>query len=107
MNAPRSRFSPRRKALAVAVLLLLAAMLALRLTGIAGFNGTQPREMDWNDDGLATRAEIVQGYTVIAVDETREGARTCRRYAWLRDREAPIRVECRVEFGDGAGEASQ
>ncbi len=97
--AARSRFSPRRKALLVAILLLMAAMLVLRLMGIAGFNGTQPRGMDWNDDGVATRDEILQGYTIIAVHETREGPRTCRHYARLRDREAPFRVECRVEFG--------
>jgi hypothetical protein len=95
----RARFSPRRKALLAAVLLALGAMTALRLMGIAGFNGTQPREMDWNDDGVATGAEIVQGYTVIGIHETREGQRTCRHYARLRDRQAPFRVECRVEFG--------
>jgi hypothetical protein len=95
----RARFSPRRKALMAAVLLALAAMTALRLMGIAGFNGTQPREMDWNDDGVATGAEIVQGYTLIAIHETREGQRTCRHYARLRERQVPFRVECRVEFG--------
>jgi len=103
----RSRFSPRRKVLLVAVLLLLATMLALRFMGIAGFNGTQPREMDWNDDGVATGDEILQGYTIVAIRETREGTRTCRQYARLRDRQAPFRVECRVEFGKQDGEAGQ
>lgn len=103
----RSRFSPRRKALLAAVLLALVAMSALRLMGIAGFNGTQPREMDWNDDGVATGDEIVQGYTIIAIHETREGPRTCRHYARLRDRQAPFRVECRVEFGKQDAEAGQ
>lgn len=91
----------------MAVLLLLATMLALRFMGIAGFNGTQPREMDWNDDGVATRDEILQGYTIIAIRETREGERTCRQYARLRDREAPFRVACRVEFGEQGGDAGQ
>lgn len=95
---PRPRFSPRRKALLGAVLLMLAAMLVLRLMGVAGFNGTQPRQMDWNDDGVATRAEIVQGYTIVAVRETREGRRSCRHYARLRDPQTPFRVECRVEL---------
>ncbi|HRN61573.1 MAG TPA: hypothetical protein PK743_03205 [Luteimonas sp.] len=107
MNAAKSRFSPRRKALLAAVVLLLLAMAVLRLLGIAGFNGAQPRDMDWNDDGVASRAEIVQGYTVIAVEETREGPRTCRRYVRLRDRESPIRVECRVEFGNSDDERGQ
>ncbi|WP_202839504.1 EF-hand domain-containing protein [Luteimonas saliphila] len=106
MSTARPRFSPRRKALLAFVVLLLAAMLVLRLLGIAGFNGTAPEGMDWNDDGVASRAEIVQGYTVIAVDETREGPRSCRRYVHLRDRETPFRVECRVEFAnDGDGQA--
>jgi hypothetical protein len=103
----RARFSPRRKALLAAVLLLLGAMFALRMIGVAGFNGTQPREMDWNDDGVATRDEILQGYTIIAIHETREGARTCRHYARLRDRSAPFRVECRVEFGKPDGQSAQ
>ncbi len=99
----RPRLSPRRKLLFAVLLLVMAAMLALRLMGIAGFNGTEPGGMDWNDDGVASRGEIVQGYTIIAVHDTREGARTCRHYARLRDREAPFRVECRVEFpGDGS-----
>jgi len=98
---PRARFSPRRKALLAAVLLALAAMLVLRLLGVAGFNGTQPQEMDWDEDGVASRAEIVQGYTIVAVRETREGARTCRHYARMRDRQAPFRVECRVDFRAG------
>ena len=103
----RSRFSPRRKALLAAVLLALAAMFALRLMGIAGFNGTQPREMDWNDDGVASRDEILQGYTIIAIEETREGPRTCRHYSRLRDRQAPFRVACRVEFGEQDAQTGQ
>ena len=94
----RPRFSPRRKALLGAVLLMLAVMLALRLMGVAGFNGTQPRQMDWNDDGVATREEIVQGYTIVGVRETSEGRRSCRHYARLGDRDNPFRVECRVEL---------
>src|SRR5690606_40775411 len=69
----RARFSPRRKALLAAVLLALAAMTALRLVGIAGFNGTQPREMDWNDYGVATCNEIWQGYSVHAIHVSRVG----------------------------------
>jgi len=101
VNAPRPRFSPRRKALLVAVLALLAAMLALRFLGIAGFNGTQPREMDWNGDGVADQAEIVQGFTVVAVQARQEGRRTCRSYARLGAPDAVLRVDCRVEVSGG------
>ena len=101
MSFARARFSPRRKVLLGMVLLAMVAMLVLRLLGVAGFNGVQPREMDWNDDGLASQAEIVQGYTRILVESRQEGARTCRRYVRMGDRSNPLRVECRVEF-DGA-----
>lgn len=99
---PRWRLSPRRKALLATVLLAMVAMLALRWMGVAGFNGTQPREMDWNDDGVATRAEILQGFTVVGVEESREGPRTCRRYARLGRGGEPFRVECRVVLAPGA-----
>lgn len=98
MSFGRARFSPRRKALLGTVLLAMVAMLVLRLLGVAGFNGTQPRQMDWNDDGLASRTEILQGYTSIVVQERSEGARTCRSYVRMGDRGTPLRVECRVEF---------
>ena len=100
MHGSRPRFSPRRRLLLATVALALAAMAVLRLLGIAGFNGTAPQEMDWNDDGVATRAEIARGFTLIAVEESRDGPRSCRRYVHLRDRGSPIRVECRVEFED-------
>ncbi len=107
MNASRWRLSTRRKLLLGTVLLVMAAMLVLRLMGVAGFNGTQPREMDWNEDGVASRAEIVQGYTVIVVDQTRDGPRTCRRYARLRERQAPFRVDCRVVLDPAGAEAGR
>ena len=96
MSVPRWRLSPRRRVLLAAVLLAMVAMLVLRLMGVAGFNGTQPREMDWDDDGVVTRAEIVRGYSVVAVEQTSEGPRTCRRYVRLGQRDEPFRVECRV-----------
>ena len=107
MKTAKRRFSPRRRLLLAAVALALLAMGVLHFLGIAGFNGTQPRQMDWNDDGIASRAEIVQGYSVVAVEEIREGPRTCRRYVRLRDRASPIRVECRVEFAADDGEGGQ
>ena len=96
LKRSRLPLSPRRKVLLATVLLVLVAMTVLRMMGVAGFNGTQPREMDWNDDGIASRAEILQGFSVVGVEETREGPRTCRRYARLGRSEEPFRVECRV-----------
>lgn len=102
MTGVRPRFSPRRKALLVAVLALLAAMLVLRVMGIAGFNGTEPREMDWDGDGVATQGEILQGFTLVAVKVAQDGQRTCRTYARLRAPASPLRVDCRVEFAADA-----
>ena len=96
LKRSRLPLSPRRKVLLATVLLVLVAMTVLRMMGVAGFNGTQPREMDWDDDGVATRAEILRGYSVIAVEQTRDGPRTCRRYVRLGRGDAPFRVECRV-----------
>ncbi|MCA0394954.1 MAG: EF-hand domain-containing protein [Proteobacteria bacterium] len=101
--AARPRFSRRRKALLAAVLVMLAAMGVLRWLGVAGFSGTQPREMDWDSDGTVTQAEMLQGFTVIAVTERRDGRRTCRSYARLRAPDQPLRVDCRVEIAAGEG----
>ena len=102
LDGRRPRFSPRRKALLAVVLALLAAMLVLRFLGVAGFNGTQPNEMDWNGDGVADQAEILQGFTLVTVQVRQDGRRTCRSYARLSAPELPLRVDCRVEVAGAA-----
>jgi len=97
-TSPRG-WSRRRVALLLAVLVMLALMWLLRTLHIAGFNGTAFEQMDWNGDGQVTWPEILQGFAAVSVRETREGARTCRRYALLRTPDAAIRVDCRVEVG--------
>src|SRR5690606_35793461 len=104
---PRWRLSPRRKAPLATVLLAMVAMLALRWMCVAGCNGTQPREMDWNDGGRAARADVLQGFTVVGVEESREGPRTCRRYARLGRGGEPFRVECRVVLAPDADDAGR
>jgi hypothetical protein len=96
--------SARRKALLATFSAVLLAMGLLSWLGVAGFRGTQPREMDWNGDGTVTRSEILQGYTLVAVTESTEGRRTCRSYAWLGRRADPVRVDCRVEVASGNAE---
>lgn len=98
-----TRVSGRRKTLFVLVAAILLLVAALRLLGVAGLNGTQAREMDWNADGEIGRLEILQAYTVVVVRESVEGSRTCRSYAWLRNQANPIRVDCRVVFDAGGG----
>jgi|HigsolmetaAR204D_1030405.scaffolds.fasta_scaffold00265_22 hypothetical protein len=103
MRAP-GRLSPRRKALLATMATVLLLMAVLGWLGVAGFSGTRPAEMDWNHDGRVTRLEILQGYTLVVVDGTVEGQRTCRRYAWLGDRANPFRVDCRTEVRPGAAQ---
>lgn len=91
------RLSKRRKVLLAALAALLLGMGVMTLLGVAGFRGTQPQEMDWNADGEVTRREILQGYTLVAAEDATDGNRTCRSFAWLRDRANPIRVDCRVD----------
>jgi len=85
-------------ALLLVLLAMLIAMLILRALDVAGFNGTVPEEMDWNGDGQVTWPEIVQGFYAVSVRETREGARRCRHYAFLRRPDDTIRVDCRVQI---------
>jgi hypothetical protein len=96
-----TRLSRRRKVLFAMVALILVAVAALRWVGVAGLNGTEPREMDWNADGEVTRGEILQAYTTVVVSETEDGSRSCRSYARLRDRDTPIRVDCRTTPAGG------
>lgn len=94
-----TRISGRRKTLLAMLAAILLLMGAMRWFGIAGLSGTQAHEMDWNADGRVSRTEILQAYSVVVVSEMRDGRRVCRSYAWLRDRDNPIRVDCRTEAG--------
>jgi hypothetical protein len=95
-----TRLSGRRKVLFAMVALILLLVAALRWIGIAGLHGTEPRQMDWDGDGEVTRMEILQAYTTVVVSESADGNRSCRSYARLRDRDNPIRVDCRVTPGN-------
>lgn len=97
-----TRFSGRRKVLLALVFVLLALVGAMSWIGVAGLRGTEARDMDWNGDGQVSRGEILQAYTTVVVRETTEGRRTCRSYLRLRDRETPIRVDCRTEAAPAA-----
>ena len=89
--------SARRKTLFVLLLVVFVLMGLLSWMGVAGFRSTPVEDMDWNADGQVSRSEILQGFTVIVVSETTEGRRVCRYYARMRDRDEPIRVDCRTE----------
>ncbi|MHC9085003.1 EF-hand domain-containing protein [Luteimonas sp. RIT-PG2_3] len=94
----RGGLSRRRVILLVAMLALIAAMFALKSMGVAGLNGAQMRDMDWNADGTVSQTEMLQGFHAVIVRERVEGKRVCRSYAWRRAPEDPIRVDCRVQL---------
>jgi len=96
-SSPRRGFSPPRLALLVVLLAMLVAILILRALDVAGFNGTDIKQMDWNGDGEVTWPEIVQGFYAVRVREVGEGRRVCRHYAFLHTPDQAVRVDCRVE----------
>ena len=93
----RGRFSPRRKALAVVVLLILAWLGYASWAGMAITQGVEFKDMDWNGDGTATREEIAQSFYAVGVRKSVDGNRHCSTFYWRGSGEQ-IRVDCRTEF---------
>ena len=94
---PRRRFSSRRKALLALVVIALALVGWLHLTGAAGISGMPIRDMDWNGDGSVSHHEILQALYAVRVTTTLEGPRECKSYLWRGDNRA-IRLDCRTEM---------
>jgi len=93
----RGRFTRRRKALLVLVLIVLAWLGYAWFAGIAITRGIEQKDMDWNGDGTVTRDEILQAFHAVGVTDSKEGNRECRTFAWRRSGEQ-IRVDCRTVF---------
>lgn len=94
----RGRFTPRRKALAVLMLLILGWLGYAWYAGMAITQGVETRDMDWNGDGSVGRDEIAQAFYAVAVKKTVDGNRHCSTFYW-RGTGAQIRVDCRTVFG--------
>jgi len=99
----RGRFTRRRKALLVLVLIVLAWLGYAWYAGIAITQGIEQKDMDWNGDGTVTRDEILQSFYAVGVTETKNGNRHCRTFVWRRSGEQ-IRVDCRTVFGEAKSE---
>ncbi len=99
----RGRFTRRRKALLVLVLIVLAWLGYAWYAGIAITQGIEQKDMDWNGDGTVTRDEILQSFYAVGVTETQDGNRHCRTFVWRRSGEQ-IRVDCRTVFGEAKPE---
>ncbi|RLK49933.1 hypothetical protein BCL79_3421 [Stenotrophomonas rhizophila] len=99
----RGRFTRRRKALLVLVLIVLAWLGYAWYAGIAITQGIQQEDMDWNADGTVSRTEVFQSSYAVGVDKTVDGNRHCSTYYW-RDTRQQIRVDCKTVFGDAKPE---
>jgi len=93
----RGRFTRRRKALLVLMLVVLGWLAYAGWAGIAITKGIEQKDMDWNADGTVTTAEIIQSFHAVGVTDTKDGNRECRTFSWRRNGEQ-IRVDCRTVF---------
>ncbi len=99
----RGRFTRRRKALLVLVLIVLAWLGYAWYAGIAITQGIQQEDMDWNADGTVSRTEVFQSFYAVGVEKKVEGNRHCSTYYW-RDTRQQIRVDCKTVFGEAKPE---
>lgn len=99
----RGRFTRRRKALLVLVLIILAWLGYAWYAGIAITQGIQQEDMDWNGDGTVSRSEVLQSFHAVGVEKQVQGNRHCSTFYW-RDNREQIRVDCRTVFGEAKPE---
>ncbi|MCL7713321.1 EF-hand domain-containing protein [Stenotrophomonas mori] len=100
----RGRFTPRRRALLVLVLLALGWLGWAWYAGIAITRGVEKEQMDWNGDGQVSREEFLQAFYAVKVVDAQDGRRHCRSFIWRRSGEE-FRRDCRTVFK--TGDASQ
>jgi len=93
----RGRFTRRRKALLLLILIVLGWLAYAGWAGIAITKGVEQKDMDWNSDGTVTRGEILQAFYAVGASDTKDGNRECRTFVWRRTGEQ-IRVDCRTVF---------
>ncbi len=96
-TAGRRRFSTRRMALLGLVLIALGVVGWLQYIGAAGISGMATKDMDWDQDGSVTQAEIFQSFHSVSVEQTHEGRRQCSSYYWRADQRL-IRMDCRTSM---------
>jgi len=93
----KGRFSPRRRALLILVLLAVGWLGWAWHAGIAITRGVEKEQMDWNGDGQVSRDEFFQAFYAVKVRDTDEGKRHCRSFAWHSTGEE-FRRDCRTVF---------
>lgn len=92
-----NRFSSTRRGLWALIGALLIVYAWLYFTHAAILTGIKPREMDWNNDGVATTREFFQSFYAVEANVKTDGPRTCTSFQWHGG--ATIKVECKTEFG--------
>lgn len=95
----RGRFTRRRKALLILVLVVLGWLGYAWFAGIAITQGLEQQDMDWNGDGTVSRTEVLQSFYAVGVNTTEEGNRHCKAFYRRRSGEQ-IRVDCRTVFAE-------
>jgi hypothetical protein len=95
----RGRFTRRRKALLILVLVVLGWLGYAWWAGIAITQGLEEQDMDWNGDGTVSRSELLQAFHAVGVKQTTEGNRHCKAFYWRSSGEQ-IRVDCRTVFAE-------
>ena len=93
----RGKFTPRRRALLLLVLLALGWLGWAWYAGVAITRGVEKEQMDWNGDGQVSRDEFLQAFYAVKVADTQEGNRHSRSFIWRASGEE-FRRECRTVF---------
>ncbi len=93
----KGRFTPRRKALLVLVLLALAWLGWGWYSGVAITHGVEKEQMDWDGDGQVSREELFQAFYAVKVKDIEEGNRQCRSFIWRSSGEE-FRRDCKTVF---------
>lgn len=93
----KGRFTPRRRALLMLVLIALAWLGWAWYSGVAITRGVEKEQMDWNGDGQVSRDEFLQAFYAVQVKDAEEGNRQCRSFLWRSSGEE-FRRDCKTVF---------
>ncbi len=98
----RGKFTPRRRALLVLMLMALGWLGWAGYAGIAITRGVEKEQMDWNGDGQVSGEEFFQAFHAVKVSDTQEGSRHCRSFIWRSSGEE-FRRDCKTVFEQETG----
>ena len=100
----KGKLTPRRKLLLAILAVLLLTVGWAGWVGMAATRGIETGDMDWNEDGVVSSAEIAQSFYAVTATRERDGARECTTFRRYPGGEV-IRVDCSTVFDSGEGKA--